>query len=54
MKLRTPFTVFPNLLRDLDHMHDFSYQLPEEKKNLFWEKECKLHPTKATCKLYDV
>ena len=54
MKLRTPFTVFPNPLRDLDYIHDFSYQLPEEKKNLFWEKECKLHPTKSACKLYEV
>ena len=54
MKLRTPFTVFPNPLRDFDYIHDFSYQLPEEKKSLFWEKECKLHPTKSTCKLYDV
>ena len=54
MKLRTPFTVFPNPLRDLDYIHDFSYQLPQENNNLFWEKECNLYPTKSTCKLYEV
>ena len=54
MKLRTPFTVFTNPLRDLDYIHDFSYQLPQENNNLFWEKECNLHPAKSTCKLYEV
>ena len=52
MKLRTPFTVVANPLRDLDHIHDFNYKLPN--KNDFWEQECKLHPTKSTCKLYEV
>ncbi len=54
MKLRTPFTVVPNLLRDIVYIHDFSYELPQQKQDLFWEKECKLHPTKSTCKLYEV
>ncbi len=54
MKLRTPFTVFPNPLRDLDHMHDFSYKLPVEKHTGFWEKECTLNPSKSTCKVYEV
>jgi len=54
MKLRTPFTVFANPLRDIDHIHDFSYELPQQKQDLFWEKECKLHPAKSTCKLYEV
>ena len=54
MKLRTPFTVFPNPLRDLDYIHDFSYELRKQKQDLFWEKECKLHPAKSTCKLYEV
>ncbi len=52
MKLRTPFTVVANPLRDLDHIHDFNYKLPNE--NDFWEQECKLHPTKSTCRLYEV
>ena len=54
MKLRTPFTVFPNLLRDLDYIQDFSYQLQQQKQDSFWEEECKLHPAKSTCKLYEV
>ena len=31
MKLRTPFTVITNPLRDIDRLHDFSYQLPVDK-----------------------
>ncbi len=54
MKLRTPFTVIVNPFRDIDHMHDFSYKLPLEKRDDFWENECKLHPTKSSCKLYGV
>ena len=54
MKLRTPFTVIENALRDLDRIHDFSYNLPDEKQLKFWEEECKLHPTKSSCKLYEV
>ncbi len=54
MKLRTPFTVIANPLTDLDHIHDFNYKLPNENQVDFWEQECKLHPTKSTCKLYDV
>ena len=54
MKLRTPFTILANPLRDLDHIHDFSYELPQQKQDLFWEQECKLYPNKVTCKLYEV
>ena len=54
MKLRTPFTVVANPLRDFDHIHDFNYKLPKESEGDFWEQECKLHPTKSTCKLYEV
>ena len=54
MKLRTPFTVFPNSLRDLDYLHDFSYELPQQRQDLFWEKECNHDPTKSTFKLYEV
>ena len=54
MKLRTPFTVIENPLRDIDHIHDFNYKLPNENQGDFWEQECKLYPTKSTCKLYEV
>ncbi len=54
MKLRTPFTVFANPFRDIDHIDDFNYKLPNDKQVDFWEQECKIHPTKSTCKLYEV
>ena len=54
MKLRTPFTVFLNPLRDLDYIHDFSYELPKQKQDLSWEEGCKPLPPKSTCKLYEV
>ncbi len=54
MKLRTPFTVVTNPLRDIDYMHDFSYQLPYEMQSDFWEEECELHPSKSNCKVYEV
>ncbi len=54
MKLKTPFSVISNPIRDIDYMHDFSYELPKEKSHEFWEQECKLNPTKSTCKLYEV
>ena len=54
MKIRTPFTLIANPVKDIDQMHDFSYELPNEKQGDFWEKECNLHPAKSTCKLYEV
>ncbi len=54
MKLRTSFTVITNPLKDIAYMRDFSYQLPNQRRAEFWEEECKLHPTKSTCKLYEV
>jgi len=54
MKRRTPFTVIANALRDLDYIHDFNYKLPNENQVDCLEQECKLHPTKATCKPYKV
>ena len=54
MKLRTPFIVIANPLRDLDQIKDFTYKLPDQNQGEFWDKECKLHPTKSTCKLYEV
>ncbi len=54
MKLRTPFTVAANPLRDINHIHDFNYKLTNENKGDLWEEICKLHPTKSSCKLYEV
>ena len=54
MKLRTPFTLVANPLRDLDHLHDFNYKFPNENESDFWEEICKVHPTKSSCKLYEV
>ena len=54
MKQKNPFTVIVTPLRDIDHMLDFYYKLPNEKQGDFWKQECKLRPTKATCKLYEV
>ena len=54
MKLRTPFTVIINPLRDIDRLHDFTYQLPFDKNLGFWTKECNNHPSNSACKSYDV
>ena len=54
MKLRTPFTAIANPLRDIDDILDIKYKLPNENQGVFWEEECKLHPTKSTCKFYEV
>ena len=53
MKLRTPFTLITNPLRDIDHIHDFNYKLSNEEQGDFWEEKCKLHPTKSSCKFYE-
>ena len=52
MKLRTPFTVIKNALSDIRAMHDFSYTVPSETRDEFWDKECIKHPTASTCKIY--
>ena len=54
MKIKTPFTVISNSLKDIDRIHDFSSQLPDENQDDFWEGECKLRPTKSACKVYEV
>ena len=38
MKLRTPFTVIKNALSDIRAIHDFSYKVPAETRDEFWEK----------------
>ena len=53
MKLRTPFSVIRNALSDIRTMHDFSYKVPTETRDEFWEKECINHPTASTCKVYE-
>ena len=54
MKLRIPFTVIANPLRDIEHLYDFSSLLPFYKNLGFWEEECNNYPTKFACKSYDV
>ena len=53
MKLSSPFTVLKNVISDIRRMHDFSYKLPPETHDEFWEKECTDHPTASTCKTYE-
>ena len=52
MKLTTPLTALKNATSDIWRMHDFNYQLPQEVKQNYWEKECLAHPTSAHCKVY--
>ncbi len=54
MKLQTPFSILKQAFRDIDYIHDFTYELPYNKQKNFWEEECELHPTKSACKTYDV
>tara|TARA_B100000700_G_scaffold217997_1_gene239821 strand:+ start:76 stop:240 length:165 start_codon:yes stop_codon:yes gene_type:complete len=53
MKLRTPFTLIKSALSDIQKMHDFSYTVPKETRDEFWDKECVNHPTASTCKVYE-
>ena len=53
MKLRTPFNMIKNALSDIRTMHDFSYTVPNETREEFWDKECISHPTASTCKVYE-
>ena len=53
MKLRTPFKAIKNALSDIRKMHDFTYTVPTESRDEFWEKECINHPTASTCKIYE-
>ncbi len=54
MKLRSPFTISANPIRDLDRINDLADQVVDEKLGDYWEQECKLNPAKSTCKLYEV
>tara|TARA_Y100001968_G_scaffold25676_1_gene20088 strand:- start:730 stop:894 length:165 start_codon:yes stop_codon:yes gene_type:complete len=53
MKQRTPFNIIRNALIDIGTMHDFSYTIPNETRDEFWNKECSIHPTASTCKVYE-
>ncbi len=53
MKLKTPFKIIKNVLSDMRSMHDFTYKLPLETRDEFWNKECISHPTASTCKVYE-
>ena len=53
MKLRTSFNLIKNALIDIRTMHDFSYTVPNETRDEFWDKECTNHPTASTCKVYE-
>ncbi len=53
MKLRTPFNMIRDALSDIRTMHDFSYTVPHETREEFWDKECINHPTASTCKVYE-
>ena len=52
MRLTSPLTALRNATSDIWRMHDFSYQLPKENIQDFWEKECIDHPTSSHCKVY--
>ncbi len=54
MKLRTPFSIVVHPVKDTEHIHDLSCKLTNKKLSEFWEHECKLSPTKSSCKLYEV
>ena len=53
MRLRNPFNVIKHALSDIRTMHDFTYTVPKETRDEFWDKECVSHPTASTCKVYE-
>ncbi len=53
MNLKTPLNIIKNALIDIRTMHDFSYTVPNETRDVFWEKECSNNPTASTCKVYE-
>ena len=53
MKLRNPFSVIKSAFSDIEKMHDFSYTVPTETRDEFWNKECIKYPTSSTCKVYE-
>ena len=53
MKLKNSLRIIKNALSDIRTMHDFSYKIPNETRDEFWDKECRNHPTASTCKVYE-
>ena len=53
MKLRTPFNMIKNALSDIRTMHDFSYTVPNENRDEFWDNESSNNSTASTCKIYE-
>ena len=47
------FNIIKKALSDIRKMHDFSYKVPNETRDEFWDKECINHPTSSTCKIYE-
>ncbi len=43
-----------NVLSDIRTMHEFSYKVPAETRDEFWENKCINYPTASTCKVYAV
>ena len=52
MRLTTPFTALRNATSDIWSMNDFNYQIPNDQRQDYWEKECGDHPTSSHCKIY--
>ncbi len=52
MRLATPLTALKNATSDIWRMHDFNYQLPQDHRQDYWEKECIDHPASSHCKVY--
>ncbi len=53
MKLRTPINMIKNALSDIRTILDFSYTVPTETRDAFWDKKYSDHPTTSTCKVYE-
>ena len=41
---KNSFNMIKNALSDIYRMHDFSYAIPNDAKDEFWDKECINHP----------
>ena len=53
MKLKTPLNIIKNALSDIRTMHDFSYTVPAESRDAFWDKKCSNYSTASICKVYE-
>ena len=53
MKLRTPFTIINDALCDVKRIHDFNYELPEDRRSGYWQKQCEMKPYQVGCLIYE-